>query len=125
VLGVPVRELENRGTLPGDWVFPDLADLDRSEVRRRMGIGVRHGTNSASLCPGQPQAPVITIIATTISNVIMIIVITTLAPTAGNFVGVPYFLERSRVTSQPTAQDASKPKRLESDLTEMPKALAK
>jgi hypothetical protein len=33
-LGVLVGKLKNRGALPRDGVFPDLADLDRCTVRQ-------------------------------------------------------------------------------------------
>jgi len=42
-LGVLVRKLKNRGTLAGPGIFPDLVDLDRRAVRRRVRIGMRHG----------------------------------------------------------------------------------
>src|SRR5262249_59387059 len=42
-IGVAVGKLENRGALTSDGVFPNLADLDRCEVGRRVGIGMRHG----------------------------------------------------------------------------------
>src|SRR5262249_21498694 len=35
-------KLENRGSLAGDRVFPDLTDLDRGAVRWSVRIGMRH-----------------------------------------------------------------------------------
>src|SRR5207247_1524079 len=40
-LGVLPRKLENREALPVHRVLPNLADLDRCEVRRAVRVGVR------------------------------------------------------------------------------------
>src|SRR5262249_46554555 len=41
-LGVQPRKLDNREALTVDGVLPNLASLDRCEVRRAVRVGVRH-----------------------------------------------------------------------------------
>jgi hypothetical protein len=41
-LGILVGKLEDPAALAGDEVLPDLADLDRCEVRLAIRVGVRH-----------------------------------------------------------------------------------
>jgi hypothetical protein len=47
-LGVLVRKLKNRGEFPRYGVFPDLADLDRCAIGRRVRVRMRHENNSSS-----------------------------------------------------------------------------
>src|SRR5262249_45934034 len=42
-LGVLPGKLENREALTIDGILPDLANLNRCEVRRAVRVGVRHG----------------------------------------------------------------------------------
>jgi hypothetical protein len=47
VLGILVGKLKKRDVLPRHGIFPDLADLDRRAVRRRVRVRMRHENNAS------------------------------------------------------------------------------
>jgi len=48
-LGVLVRKLKNRGAFPCYGVFPDLADLDRCAIGRRVRVRMRENNSASGL----------------------------------------------------------------------------
>jgi hypothetical protein len=53
VVRILPRELEDGAALTRDGILPNLSDLNRSQVRRAVRVGMRHPADGGSSVPGR------------------------------------------------------------------------